>query len=56
MPLAAVLNIAVETSRPLIRQMGHKLTVTLPKQPLIVDADMSRIAQVFLNLLNDSAK
>ncbi len=55
-PLAAVLNSAVETSRPLIEQMGHELTVTLPKQPLIVDADMTRLAQVFLNLLNNAAK
>ncbi len=55
-PLAAVLNSAVETSSPLIEQMGHELTVTLPKQPLIVDADMTRLAQVFLNLLNNAAK
>ena len=55
-PLAAVLSSAVETSRPLIEQMGHELTVTLPKLPLIVDADMTRLAQVFLNLLNNAAK
>ncbi len=54
--LAAVVNSAVETSRPLIKQMGHKLTVTLPEQPLIVDADLTRLAQVFLNLLNNAAK
>ena len=56
LPLAAVLDRAVETSRPLIEQMGHELTVTVPKQPLIVDADMTRLAQVFLNLLNNAAK
>ena len=55
-PFATVLNSAVETSRPLIEQMGHELTVTLPKQPLIVDADMTRLAQVFVNLLNNAAK
>ena len=55
-PLAAVLNSAVETSRPLIAQMGHELTITLPQQPLIVDADLTRLAQVFLNLLNNAAK
>jgi len=36
--------------------MGHELTVTLPKQPLIVEADLTRLAQVFLNLLNNAAK
>jgi len=56
LPLAAVVNSAVETSRPLIEQMGHELSVTLPKQPIMVDADMTRLAQVFLNLLNNAAK
>ena len=55
-PLATALNIAVETSRPLIEQMSHELSVTLPNQPVIVDADMTRLAQVFLNLLNNAAK
>ena len=54
--LAAVLNNAVETSRPLIEQMGHELTVTLPTQPIVVDADMTRLAQVFMNLINNAAK
>ncbi len=56
LPLLTVLNSAVETSRPLIDQMNHQLTVTLPEQPLIVDADMTRLAQVFMNLLNNAAK
>ena len=54
--LATVLTSAVESSRPLIERMGHELTVTLPKQPVIVDVDVVRLAQVFLNLLNNAAK
>jgi PAS domain S-box-containing protein len=54
--LAAVLNSAIETSRPLIDQMGHELTVMLPKQSVVVEADLTRLAQVFLNLLNNAAK
>jgi len=54
--LTAVVNSAVESSRPLIEEMGHKLTVTLPKQPIVVDADHTRLAQVFSNLLNNAAK
>ena len=54
--LAAVVNSAVETSRPLVEQLGHELTVTLPDQPVVVDADPTRLAQVFLNLLNNAAK
>jgi len=54
--LTAVVNSAVESSRPLIEMMGHKLMVTLPKQPMIVEADLTRLAQVFSNLLNNAAK
>jgi CheY-like chemotaxis protein len=54
--LSAVVNSAVETSRPMIDHLGHQLTVTLPKQPILVDADLTRLAQVFSNLLNNSAK
>jgi len=54
--LAAVVNSAVETSRPLIEQMGHQLTVTLPRQTPTVNADPTRLAQVFQNLLNNAAK
>jgi CheY-like chemotaxis protein/two-component sensor histidine kinase len=54
--LAAVVESAVETSRPLVEQMGHGLTVTLPEQQLVVDADPTRLAQVFVNLLNNAAK
>ena len=55
-PLSAIVNSAVETSRPVIDEMGHELTVGLPSQPIIVEADFTRLAQVFLNLLNNAAK
>ena len=54
--LAAVIREAVETSQPLIEQGGHQLTVSLPSQPVMVNADMIRMAQVFSNLLNNAAK
>ncbi|QJX01189.1 Chemotaxis protein methyltransferase CheR [Frigoriglobus tundricola] len=54
--LAAVLTSAVETSRPLIEQMDHHLEVVLPPQPVVVEADLTRLAQVFMNLLNNAAK
>ncbi|WP_439627030.1 ATP-binding protein [Gemmata sp.] len=54
--LAAVLRDAVEASRPLIDRLGHELTVALPPDPLPLDADPTRLAQVFLNLLNNAAK
>ena len=54
--LADVVSSAVETARPLIEAAGHQLTVSLPPEPVCLDADLTRLAQVFGNLLTNSAK
>jgi PAS domain S-box-containing protein/excisionase family DNA binding protein len=54
--LATVLKSAVETSRPLIDSAGHELSLHLPAQPIFLHVDPVRMAQVFSNLLNNSAK
>src|SRR5262249_44601080 len=54
--LAAVIQMAVETSRPFIDAGGHELTVRLPPEPMYLDADPVRLAQLFSNLLNNAAK
>jgi len=54
--LGAVINAAVETSRPLLERSGCELTVTIPASVIDVEADVVRLAQVFSNLLNNSAK
>jgi PAS domain S-box-containing protein len=54
--LRAVLDRAVETSRPLIDARRHELTVSLPPAPMRVEADPTRLAQVVSNLLNNAAK
>ena len=54
--LASVVQTALETSRPLIDEAGHALTVALPPEPVYLDADPVRLAQVFSNLLNNAAK
>jgi CheY-like chemotaxis protein/two-component sensor histidine kinase len=54
--LGTVVRNAVEISRPIIEVAGHELTVTLPDDPIYVDADAARLAQVFSNLLNNAAK
>jgi PAS domain S-box-containing protein len=54
--LATSVTSAVEASRPLIEKWGHELTVTLPPQPIFLEADHTRLSQVLLNLLNNAAK
>ncbi|MBK6007664.1 response regulator [Ramlibacter ginsenosidimutans] len=54
--LREVIATAVETSASLIEAAGHKLDVDVPQQPLPLDADPTRIAQVVSNLLNNAAK
>ena len=54
--LRAVLSSAVETSLPLIEHGQHELTVDLPETAVPVEADVTRIAQVVSNLLNNAAK
>jgi PAS domain S-box-containing protein len=54
--LAAVVSSAVETARPALQAAGHELTVELPPEPIFLDADLTRLAQVFGNLLQNSAK
>jgi PAS domain S-box-containing protein len=54
--LASVLQSAIESSAPLIEGASHQLTVSLPDQPLVVDADPIRLGQVLSNLLSNAAK
>jgi signal transduction histidine kinase len=53
---ASVVAAAVETSRPLIEESGHQMTVALPEEPVWVRCDRVRLAQVLSNLLNNAAK
>ncbi len=54
--LAAVVQNAVETSQPLLDARKHALTVELPAEPVQLDADPVRLAQILGNLLNNAVK
>ena len=54
--LDAALRSAIEACEPLIRAGGHRLNLSLPPDPIVLDADPVRLAQVFGNLLNNAAK
>ena len=49
-----VLRNVLETVQPAIDAATHHLTVYIPPQPLWVNADTTRLAQVFSNLLNNA--
>ncbi len=51
-----VINAAVETAWPVIDAESHVLIVELPQRPVYMDADLTRIARVFSNLLTNSAR
>jgi PAS domain S-box-containing protein len=54
--LASVLHGAVETSRPLLDGSSHELSLSQPPEPVYIEADPTRLTQVFSNLLNNAAK
>ena len=51
-----VLTDAVEAVRPLADEAKHQLAVLLPDRKLVVDGDRTRLAQAFMNLLNNAVK
>jgi len=54
--LQEVIDTAMESSRPRLDAAHHRLTVSVPAEPLAVDADPVRLAQVLSNLVNNAAK
>lgn len=54
--LASVIEQAVAATRPLIDSRGQRLSVVLPNEPVLVEADPTRLSQVLLNLLDNASK
>ncbi|MDG3006154.1 ATP-binding protein [Paludisphaera mucosa] len=54
--VAAAVAAAVEISRPTIDGKGQVLHVDLPADPVALDADPTRLAQVLANLLDNASK
>jgi PAS domain S-box-containing protein len=54
--LKSVVETAVEIAQPAIQQGKHQLSLELPGEPLELDVDAHRIAQVLGNLLTNAAK
>jgi signal transduction histidine kinase len=54
--LTGVLYSAIDTSRPGLNAAGHKLSIELSPEPVVVCGDAVRLTQVFSNLLTNAAK
>ena len=54
--LKSIVQHAAEMCRALVDSAKHDLTITLPQEPIYLDADPVRLAEVFANLLNNACK
>ena len=54
--VANAIDQSIEATRPSIDKAGHQLVIEMPTEPIYVDADLTRLTQVFSNLLNNAAK
>jgi PAS domain S-box-containing protein len=54
--LLSAVQRALESSMPLMETMEHRLRIQAPEEPIWMDADLPRLAQVFTNLLNNAAR
>jgi PAS domain S-box-containing protein len=54
--LTSIVGAAIETARPMLDVKQHTLELDLPTQPVQLEADVVRLAQVFSNLLINAAK
>lgn len=54
--LQSCVDLALETTQPLIQEKQHRLTLDLCPEPLWMDADKVRLAQCIANLLTNAAK
>jgi PAS domain S-box-containing protein len=54
--LSTAVDRAVEAARPLIEERRHHLTIHLPREPVRLLADATRVEQILVNLLHNAAK
>src|SRR5205085_10446718 len=54
--LQPVMQSAIDTIRPFVDTRRQSLRLELPPEPVVLDADPMRLAQVFVNLLHNASK
>ena len=55
-PISSIIDAALETVWPIMEARHHTFVADVPPEPLWLDADPTRLAQVIGNLLNNAAK
>src|SRR6267142_1077946 len=55
-PLEAAIDMALEAARPVVNAAGHHLSVLLPSERVVIDADAPRLARVFSTLLKNASR
>src|SRR5258708_11288284 len=55
-PLETVIDMALESTRPVVNAAGHHLSVLLPSERAVIAADPARLAQVVATLLQNAAR
>jgi PAS domain S-box-containing protein len=55
-PLEVTIDMALEATRPFINAAGHHLSVLLPSERVVIDADPALLARVFATLLKNAAR
>ena len=54
--IAVAISNAVESIRPQADLLQHELVIDLPPEPVYIDGDVTRLAQVFVNLLSNAVR
>ena len=54
--VADIVRRGIELASPMLEERGHRLTMDVPAEPLVVTGDANRLGQVLANLLTNAAK
>ena len=55
-PLSELVDRAIESARPFARHHGHRLSLSVPPEPIYLQMDVSRLCQALHNLIANACK